>query len=117
MGVIALGWRLDEELKGRASVIVTTYQSASSRLAGIEAGSFDMLILDEAHKLRNLHGGNKPPRMAESVRSALERRLFKFVVMLTATPIQNRLWDSVLAHRLPYRGQGTQEPPGNATRI
>jgi len=96
-GRVAIGSELDAELKfglaNRAAVLVTTYESAADRLATIPPAAFDMLILDEAHKLRNLHGGAKPPKMATRVRDALQGRLFKFVVMLTATPIQNRVWD------------------------
>jgi SNF2 family DNA or RNA helicase len=59
----------------------------------IPPGSFDMLILDEAHKLRNLHGAQQAPKMAVKLQHALQHRLFKYVLMLTATPIHNRLWD------------------------
>src|SRR6266700_2506255 len=51
-----------------------------------------MLILDEAHKLRNLYGTNQSPQVAQRFREALANRTFKYVLMLTATPIQNRLW-------------------------
>lgn len=92
--VSAVGERLDEELVRNVPVVVTTYDSAASRLADLKPAAFDMLILDEAHKLRNLHGSsNKSPKMATAVRDALQKRLFRFVVMLTATPIQNRIWD------------------------
>ncbi len=74
-------------------VIVTTYQSATGFLERQQTGLFDMLILDEAHKVRNLHGTPSPPKMATAIFNALQSRMFKYVVMLTATPIQNRLWD------------------------
>lgn len=74
-------------------VFVTTYHSASRFLEEGHATGFDMLILDEAHKVRNLHGTPNPPRMASAIYEALEARAFKYVLMLTATPIQNRLWD------------------------
>jgi superfamily II DNA or RNA helicase len=89
----ATGTGLDSALRGSTPVIVTTYQSASPRLEKIVPGTFDMLILDEAHKIRNLYGTPKPPRFATRIRDALDQRLFRYVVMLTATPIQNRLWD------------------------
>lgn len=84
---------LDSALRGSTPVIVTTYQSASPRLEKIVPGTFDMLILDEAHKIRNLYGTQKAPLFATRIRDALDQRLFRYVVMLTATPIQNRLWD------------------------
>jgi superfamily II DNA or RNA helicase len=74
-------------------VIVTTYQSAATFLEDGNAAGFDMLILDEAHKVRNLHGSQNAPKMATAVFDALRARAFKYVLMLTATPIQNRLWD------------------------
>jgi superfamily II DNA or RNA helicase len=74
-------------------VIVTTYQSATGFLEDGHASGFDMLILDEAHKVRNLHGTQNAPKMASAIFQALESRTFKYVLMLTATPIQNRLWD------------------------
>ncbi len=90
---VAAGTALNGEIRGQVPVVVTTYDSARTRLEQIEQGSFDMLILDEAHKLRNLYGTAAPPAMALRVREALGKRLFKYVLMLTATPIQNRIWD------------------------
>jgi SNF2 family DNA or RNA helicase len=52
-----------------------------------------MLVLDEAHKLRNLYGVDPPPQVAVRFKEALEKRRSRYVLMLTATPIQNRLWD------------------------
>lgn len=74
-------------------VVITTYETARDRLAELPVGTFDMLILDEAHRLKNLHPASNPPKLATAVRSALEKRLFKFVVMLTGTPIHNCFWD------------------------
>lgn len=87
------GQDLVRELRGNCPVVVTTYESASRYLEKIEAGHFDMLILDEAHKVRNLYGAKGKPQMPVRIHRALDNRLFKYVLMLTATPIQNRLWD------------------------
>lgn len=76
-----------------ADVVITTYHSASSHICRIRPDEFQMLILDEAHKVRNLHGTREPPKMAQQIHLALRNRLFKYAVLLTATPIQNRLWD------------------------
>ena len=92
-GRFVTGSDLGSALRGQADVVATTYHSISPRLETIEPGMFDMLILDEAHKLRNLYGTRSPPQLAKRLRDVLESRLFKYVVMLTATPIQNRLWD------------------------
>jgi superfamily II DNA or RNA helicase len=82
-----------EAVRASGPVVITTYDTARSRLAAVPPGTFEMLILDEAHKVRNLHGNKRPPEMAVRVHKALEDRLFRYVLMLTATPIQNRLWD------------------------
>ncbi|HLX59914.1 MAG TPA: SNF2-related protein [Planctomycetota bacterium] len=89
----AAGAYLDDEIRRKTPVVVTTYQAARDRIGKISETAFDMLILDEAHKIRNLHGTDTPPKMATEIRRTLEKRTFKFVLMLTATPIQNRLWD------------------------
>lgn len=112
---IALGrWLLQAEPAG-PSAVITTYNSARLYLDRIPSNRFEMLILDEAHRLRNLHGAEPPPQVAQTFRRALEERRFHFVVMLTATPIQNRLWDiyslvDLLSiareHPNPFGGEG-----------
>ncbi len=89
----ARGSELNHELQSECPVVVTTYQSIQPRLASIQPGQFDMLILDEAHKLRNLYGAREAPKFATEIRKALADGRFQYVLMLTATPIQNRLWD------------------------
>lgn len=93
IGRQATGQQLRRELQGQAPLVVTTYESGSRGLEHVSQGDFDFLILDEAHKLRNLYGSNAPPKLAVRIHDALSKRLFKYVLMLTATPIQNRLWD------------------------
>ena len=72
-----------------------------------------MLVLDEAHKLRNLYGVENPPQVAKRFRKALEERRFRFVLMLTATPIQNRLWDLYSLVDLLTVARGHQNPFGS----
>lgn len=73
--------------------VITTYNSARIHLEKLGNAGYDMLVLDEAHKLRNLYGTDTAPQVAQRFRKALADRMFKYVLMLTATPIQNRLWD------------------------
>lgn len=87
------GAELDALLASDVPVVITTYASARTRMDQLAAGGFDMLICDEAHKLRNLFGTRAKPQFAQAIHAALEARTFRYVVMLTATPIQNRLWD------------------------
>lgn len=92
-GKTAKGLDLEREFSSDTPVVVTTYESVRDRISRLNPGNFDFLILDEAHKLRNLHGTQQPPIIARALHQALKDRLFKFVLMLTATPIHNRLWD------------------------
>jgi superfamily II DNA or RNA helicase len=93
--------------------IITTYQSARMYLEALSQAGFEMLILDEAHKLRNLYGTNQPPQVAERFRDALANRMFKYVLMLTATPLQNRLWDIYSLVDLLSVARGHQNPFGS----
>ena len=72
-----------------------------------------MLVLDEAHKLRNLYGVDEPPQVALRFRKALEERRFRFVLMLTATPIHNRLWDLYSLVELLTVARGHKNPFGS----
>lgn len=93
-------------------VVVTTYHSARRRMRDLASRRFDMLILDEAHKLRNLHGTQKPPAFAQEIAQALTNRDFRYVLMLTATPIQNRLWDLYSLVDCLTKAKGHRNPLG-----
>lgn len=93
--------------------VITTYHSARLYLDKIAKSGFQMLILDEAHKLRNLYGTPDRPQVSQSFYDALSERLFKFVLMLTATPIQNRLWDIYSLVDLLTIARGHKNPFGS----
>jgi superfamily II DNA or RNA helicase len=93
--------------------VITTYNSARMYLDAIPSDRFQMLVLDEAHKLRNLYGVEKTPQVAKTFRKALEERRFRFVLMLTATPIQNRLWDLYSLVDLLTVARGHENPFGS----
>lgn len=116
---IAVGKELREADPGDVGAVITTYNSARLYLDDIPEDRFQMLILDEAHKLRNLYGSGTPPQVATRFRKALEARHFRFVLMLTATPIQNRLWDLYSLVDLLTVARGHENPfgsPGMFTR-
>jgi SNF2 family DNA or RNA helicase len=102
--------KIDPEEHG---AIITTYRSAQLYLDKLPQDRFQMLVLDEAHKLRNLYGTEKPPKVALCFRKALEERRFQYVLMLTATPIQNRLWDLYSLIDLLTVAQGHENPLGS----
>jgi len=102
---------LDADPEGVGAVI-TTYNSARLYLDRLPEDRFQMLVLDEAHKLRNLYGVPNPPQVAKRFQKALEDRRFRFVLMLTATPIQNRLWDLYSLVDLLTSARGHENPFG-----
>lgn len=111
--VSVAGRDFSDEIKSETQVVVTTYQTASNRLAEIEDDDFQLLILDEAHKLRNLYGAISTPQVAKNVRRAMEKRPFKYILMLTATPIQNKVWDLYSLIDILKTAEGKANPLGN----
>jgi superfamily II DNA or RNA helicase len=72
---------------------ITSYDTARTRIDAIKNRKFDFLILDEAHALRNLFGTQKAPQRAVAFERLMRENAVRYCMMLTATPIQNRLWD------------------------
>ena len=68
--------------------IICSYNFASSFKTEIHGHNFDLAVIDEAHKLRNLYKGKT--KIADNLRDAFydTKKL-----LLTATPIQNSLMD------------------------
>lgn len=109
---VAIGKDLKEADPQETGAVITTYNSARLYLDAIPEDRFQMLILDEAHKLRNLYGVEKTPQVAKRFQHALEQRRFRYVLMLTATPIQNRLWDLYSLVDLLTVARGHENPFG-----
>ncbi len=81
----------DDERKGRSSlaeqaILVMSFNYASSLREEIKAISWDMVVIDEAHKLRNAYRPSN--KVGQAIRWATDgsRKL-----LLTATPLQNSL--------------------------
>jgi len=110
---IASGRKLIVAEPEDVGAVITTYASARLHLDKIPEDRFQMLVLDEAHKLRNLYGVDPPPQVALRFKDALEKRRFRYVLMLTATPIQNRLWDLYSLVDLLTVARGHQNPFGS----
>ena len=100
---------------GNPPVVVTTYETAARYFShdDMPTDSFQMLILDEAHRLRNLHGPNGPPRVASEIRDVIEERRFTYLLMLTATPVQNRFTDIYSLIDLLTLAKGHRNPFGS----
>jgi len=68
------------------SVIITSFQFANRRRSELRLIALDMVIIDEAHKLRNVY--RKSNKMGKGIKWALDD--YK-KLLLTATPLQNSL--------------------------
>ncbi len=73
----------DEGRSSTPRVVIASYHFAARQQDLLMTVPWDLAILDEAHRLRNVHKG---ARIAESVRSSLATTP---KVLLTATPLQN----------------------------
>jgi len=69
-------------------VVICSYQFARAKAAEIAAIPWDLVIIDEAHRLRNVY--KKDNKIARAIRDAVLNRP---KVLLTATPLQNSLME------------------------
>jgi adenine-specific DNA-methyltransferase len=70
----------------RDSVVICSYQFARSKAAEVAGTPWDLVVMDEAHRLRNVY---KPSNViANTLKGALAQRN---KLLLTATPLQNSL--------------------------
>lgn len=76
-----------QHLAGK-SVLIMSYQFAARLEAELRAIPWHVVVLDEAHKLRNAH--RQSNRTGQALRRALEGRK---KLLLTATPMQNSLME------------------------
>lgn len=70
----------------QAAVVITSYPFAAKSADFIRHIEWDMVVIDEAHRLRNVYKPNN--KNANAIKQAVEDR---FKVLLTATPLQNSL--------------------------
>ena len=70
------------------AVVIMSYQFAARLEAELRAVSWDMVVIDEAHKLRNAHRTSN--RTGQALKRALQGRK---KLLLTATPLQNSLME------------------------
>ena len=68
------------------SIVICSYQFARNKEADVRATPWDLVVIDEAHRLRNVY---KPSNViANTLKGALAERN---KLLLTATPLQNSL--------------------------
>lgn len=76
------------EVSKELSVVIVSYNFAAGNTTLLSNVKWDLVIFDEAHKLRNVHkvGSKQAERILQLTKGIPK-------LMLTATPIQNSLWD------------------------
>jgi len=70
------------------AVVICSYNFASSKMQDVRSVDWDLVIMDEAHKLRNVYKRNNV--MGNNLKTALNGRK---KLLLTATPLQNNLME------------------------
>lgn len=69
-------------------IVICSYQFARSKAQDIKLGQWDLIIIDEAHRLRNVY--KKSNKVSRILREATEGNP---KLLLTATPLQNSLME------------------------
>lgn len=70
------------------AVVICSYNFASAKMQDVRSVDWDLVIMDEAHKLRNVYKRNNV--MGNNLKTALRGRK---KLLLTATPLQNNLME------------------------
>ncbi|WP_434749648.1 SNF2-related protein [Paenibacillus amylolyticus] len=70
------------------NIVITSYQFARNKAADLKRTQWDLIILDEAHRLRNVY--KKSNKISRILREATDGSP---KVLLTATPLQNSLME------------------------
>ncbi|MCK6424024.1 MAG: DEAD/DEAH box helicase [Burkholderiaceae bacterium] len=102
--------------QGASGPVICSYQFAKSKAEDIRAVDWDLVVLDEAHRLRNVYKTSNV--IAKTLKEALAHVHAK--VLLTATPLQNSLLelyglvsmidDRVFGDLDSFRSQFTAQP-------
>jgi excisionase family DNA binding protein len=70
-------------------VVITSYEFAALKAHDVGARGWDLVVFDEAHRLRNVYkkdGATRAKRLRDATRDS-------FKILLTATPLQNSLME------------------------
>jgi ERCC4-related helicase len=74
------------------AVVIISYEFADKQIDTIGVIGWNLVVMDEAHRLRNVHKKNGSAR-AKRLKQALGGANGPFRVLLTATPLQNSLME------------------------
>lgn len=70
----------------KESIVICSYQFARAKATDIHNVAWDLVVMDEAHRLRNVYKPNN--KIANTIKQALQKDP---KLLLTATPLQNSL--------------------------
>lgn len=70
----------------RSDVVICSYQFARTKEAYVKLINWDLVVIDEAHRLRNVY--KQSNKIAKSIKDSVEAAP---KILLTATPLQNSL--------------------------
>lgn len=71
------------------NIVITSYEFAALKADDIQRGGWNLVVFDEAHRLRNVYkkdGATRAKRLRDATRPFLK-------ILLTATPLQNSLME------------------------
>lgn len=75
-----------QPFKQQDNIVICSFQFAKAKDAYVSEVSWDLVVIDEAHRLRNVY--RKDNKIANALKEALANRP---KILLTATPLQNTL--------------------------
>ncbi len=70
------------------TIVICSFQFAKSKIEDVQRVLWDLVCVDEAHRLRNVY--KKTNKIARAIRDAIQDRP---KILLTATPLQNSLME------------------------
>lgn len=73
--------------KSKLCVVITSYDFSSKLMKMFPSVKWDFLVIDEAHNMRNIFHGTKRAKRLYDLTKGVPK------ILLTATPLQNRLTD------------------------
>ena len=76
----------ERPLEPKDRVVIVSYHFAAARRAELTSTPWDLVVIDEAHRLRNVYRPKN--KIANAIKAAIQGRP---VLLLTATPLQNDL--------------------------
>ena len=71
-------------------VFVCSHEFAAAKASDVKRAEWDLVVIDEAHRFRNVYKGESSARRAHAIRDAIANRK---KLLLTATPLQNSLME------------------------